>query len=1124
MIPSDQHAPADPGVSAWVSAAAGTGKTRVLTDRVLRLLLEGNRPGRLLCLTFTKAASAEMTNRVHGRLADWARLSDAELGDDLDSLLGTPASEEHRRRARRLFAEVLEAPGGLRIQTIHAFCESVLGRFPLEADLAPHFAVADERTAAELLDEARERVLSQARHDGDLGAAIGEIIAHVNERDFADVMAKTILERSRLGRLIARHGSLAEVVAAVRRGLGLAVGEDERSILAAACEDGALDGAALKHAAEAMLHGGKTDARNGQTIAQWLADPVLRVADFEHYLGVYFTKGGRGEERKSLVHAEALALAPDAADVLRAEAARLTAVRERLNAAYGLGVTAALLRLGAALIEAYSALKRRRAMLDYDDLILRARDLLQRPGVAPWVLYKLDGGLDHILIDEAQDTNPEQWEVIAALAEEFFAGEGARETERTIFAVGDAKQSIYGFQRADPASFARWREYFAERVAAAGQPWRAVELVRSFRSAEPVLAAVDRVFAPPAVHQGVVFDDRVVRHESSREGQAGVVEVWPLEKPDEPTDPGIWEPPVARADSRGPSARLADRIARCISGWFARDELLPSRGRPIRPGDIMILVQRRSAFVDEMVRALKQTGIDSAGIDRLIISDEIAVMDLIALGRFALLPEDDLTLAVVLRSPLVGLAEEELFRLAYGRGEATLWRTLVEGARDELHLHQAHAFLAAALARADFMPPFEFYAEALGAGGRRNLVSRLGPEANEPIDELLGRALEYERDHVPSLQGFLHWLYAGNAEVRRDLDHGRDEIRVLTVHGAKGLEAPIVFLPDTCRVPTHDDPLLWPGDDLVLWRPRRDREDPVARAARETAQARQREEYRRLLYVALTRAEDRLYVCGWETRNGRGKDCWYDLVRGAIEPLADRATLEGGDEGLRLESVQRGPPDRPDEPPAWAHETGPVPPWAERRVLAEAPAAAPLTPSRPEDEAAVRSPLDAEDQAASRRGFLVHRLLETLPDLAAGERAAAARHFLAQPALGLDEAEAAEIAQQTLGVLDDPAFAMIFGPGSRAEVSLSGRLGDRVVSGRIDRLAVLEDEVLVVDYKTNRKPPADQAGVPALYVRQMATYRALLSEIYPGRKVRCALLWTDTPTLMPLEAAVLDNR
>ncbi len=1122
MIASDQRAPADPRVSAWVSAAAGTGKTRVLTNRVLRLLLEGNPPGRLLCLTFTKAAAAEMTNRVHGRLAEWARLPEAHLGEDLNALLGAPASDEHRERARRLFVEVLEAPSGLRIQTIHAFCESVLGRFPLEANLAPHFAVADERTAAELLDDARDRVLWRSRGDSSLGAALGRIVAYVSEREFSDVMAKIAADRGRIGRLIAHHGSLDRVLAAVRAALGLEVDEDEGAIIAAACADHAFDGAALGEAAAAMRRGGKTDAKHGQVIAEWLADPAARVAGFDDYLGVFFTQGN-GNERKTLIHRDALALAPGAGETLAAEARRLSVVRERRNAAFGFDITAALLALGLALIEVYSILKRRRAMLDYDDLILHTRDLLQRPGVAPWVLYKLDGGLDHILIDEAQDTNPEQWEVIAALAEEFFAGEGAREADRTIFAVGDAKQSIYGFQRADPTSFARWREYFANRVAASGHPWRAAELVRSFRTTTPILETVDRVFAPPAVSQGVRFDDPPIHHEANRVGQAGLVELWPTEKPDPPSDPGVWEPPIIRTDARGPSVRLAERIARCIDGWFARQEVLPSRGRAIQPGDIMILVQRRSAFVDEMVRALKQLDIDSAGIDRLVISDEIGVMDLIALGRFVLLPEDDLTLAVVLRSPLVGLTEEELFSLAYGRGAETLWRTLRKS-RHEPRLGEAHAFLAAALARADFVPPFEFYAQVLGAGARRKLVSRLGPEANEPIDELLGRALEFERDHVPSLQGFLHWLYAGNAEVRRDLDHGRDEIRVLTVHGAKGLEAPIVFLPDTCRVPSHDEPLLWPDDGLVLWRPRREREDPLARAAREAAQARQREEYRRLLYVALTRAEDRLYVCGWETRNGRGKDCWHDLVRDALDPIADRVTLDGGGEGLRLDSPQRAAPDRTQSAPGYAAEDLPLPSWAERQVAAEAPAAPPLAPSRPDDEAAaVRSPLSADDQAATRRGFLVHRLLETLPDLAAGDRAAAARRFLAQPALALDDAEAADIAQQTLGVLDDPTFAMLFGPGSRAEVNVSGRVGDRLVSGHIDRLAVSEDEVLVVDYKTNRKPPADESGLPALYRRQMAAYRSLLTTIYPDRTVRCALLWTDAPRLMALEPALLED-
>ncbi|MEE8188688.1 MAG: double-strand break repair helicase AddA [Kiloniellales bacterium] len=1157
-----QQPAADPTSSVWVAASAGTGKTKVLTDRVLSLMLHGTAPARILCLTFTKAAAAEMSNRLAQRLAFWATMEDEELNAELEGLLGRAPDEAPREEARRLFARVLDAPGGMKIQTIHSFCQSLLGRFPLEAEIAPHFQALDERSADELLQEAREELLAMAWDDNGggeapatpLAAAIAEVSVQTHEQGFRELLIDLVKQRARLSRLLRRHGGIEGLEAAVFVALGIEPGETMGEVLSTACADDAFDHMGLRLAAGVMADGSKTDQAHGARIAAWLEQPDQRQPQFAEYLKAFFTKDGEGDVFKTLVHKDALAAAPGIDDVLAGEAMRLTAVRARINAITVARATAALLRLGDAILDLYKQRKAARAVLDYDDLILGARDLLQGQGSASWVLYKLDGGLDHILIDEAQDTNPEQWEVIQYLAEEFFTGEGAQEETRTVFAVGDAKQSIYSFQRADPDSFDRMRAHFAARAAQAGQRLDAIGLQHSFRSSAAVLQAVDAVFAREAAQPGVLFGEGPLEHSPVRLGQAGLVELWPPAGPPEEVSVEAWEPPVARRQAAPTRTRLAKLIARKIEHWTREplgkkklqdsDAWLETRQRRVRPGDILVLVRRRNEFVEELVRELKRLEVPVAGVDRMVLRDQIAVMDLVALGRVLLLPEDDLTLATVLKGPLVGLREEQLFTLAYKR-KGSLWASLARQAKGDAAFAAARTQLADLMARADFVPPYELFAEILerdwGRGrGRELLLARLGLDAGDPIEEFLSLALAYEREHAPSLEGFLHWLEAGAQVVKRDMEHGQDSVRVMTVHGAKGLQAPIVILPDTMQNPKTPSGLFWPAEEeeaIALWPLRVSCDGPLAARLRAEAQARQAREYRRLLYVALTRAEDRLYVCGWDAKTKPPEDCWYKLVEDALAGVAEAVdfdfTKEGEENGWRgpgrrLSTAQTAAADKieTDEPVPAPEKGPPLPDWTQTQPTPEPAPPRPLAPSRPAGaEPPLRSPLGEDGGAGFQRGRLIHRLLQSLPGLPREARAAAAARFLESPVHGLSKAARAEIARVTLDVLDHPDFAALFGPGSRAEVPVTGLIecdsGPEVVSGQIDRLLVAPGHVLIVDYKTQRPAPAAETDIPTIYIRQMAVYRAILKGVYPGRPVTCALLWTDGPRLMQLSSATL---
>ena len=1118
---------ADPRASVWVEASAGTGKTTVLTDRLLRLMLDGTDPARILCLTFTRAAAAEMANRLDGELAKWATLPAGELVQTLQQMTGQFADDAVIARARRLFALVLDAPGGIKISTIHAFCQTLLRRFPLEAGVSPEFAVIEERGADELLGEAAQSLMIAARErsDSELTEALAVVADHTAEKRFGELMQALAQERGKLQRVLRQgHSALRSKLSTA---LSLAEDATIESLVEEFCGDDAGRAEALQTAVAALAAGSRKDSCRAAAIAEWCAaEPKMRRSKLAGYEALFLTD--KGEVRDRLITAPAARKAGcDAIGILEAEARRVLCLSRARAAIVVRDATCALVRLGERLLREYASAKRLKGVLDFEDLVLTTLALLRQPGVAPWVLFKLDGGLDHILIDEAQDTNPEQWEIVAALAEEFFAGEGAHGQSRTVFAVGDTKQSIYSFQRADPQAFLRMRQYFEQRVNAVNQDWLELPLSVSYRSTEPILQAVDAIFRQPEARRGVALDGCEIRHIADRAGHAGRVELWPPVAPVPEEEPGDDELPIAHKRVAEPYARLARAIAATIGQWFAAGERLEARDRPLRPSDIMVLVRRRNEFVGELLRALKQRSIPVAGADRLVLTEQMAVRDLMALGRFLLLPEDDLTLATVLKSPLFDIDEETLFDLCYARDKETLWSRLRLRADSGAKLRRAADRLSAWLGRADFVPPYELYGEILGAeGARRALLHRLGPEADDPVEEFLGMALAYEREHVPSLQGFLRWLTAAETEVKRDFAaRPRDEVRILTVHGAKGLEAPVVFLPDTMAVPEQKISLLWGEDELPLWKPPGDHVAHLYAAEKTAWRDRQMQEYRRLLYVGLTRAQDRLFICGWQTLRAPQQVCWHTLCRGGLTGYAqpfdfDTKPLIGEDEGwsgngLRIQSPQIVPAQR--EPAIAAAAEAPLPVWATAPPPIEPDPPRPLFPSRPDgDEPPTLSPLAAGGRDRFKRGLLIHRLLQGLPALPQAEREAAARRFLASPTHALAAQEQDEIRHEIHAVLNHPDFAVLFGPDSQAEVPLVGLVGRHTVSGQIDRLVVTPDHVLIVDYKTLRSVPANEAEVAPIYLRQLAIYRAALARIYPGRDVRCALLWTQGPLLMPI--------
>lgn len=1159
-----------PDASAWVSANAGSGKTYVLVGRVIRLMLAGTEPGRILCLTYTTAAAANMAGRIFQRLSRFATLDDAALVTELAEIEGlapeaVPA--DLLPRARRLFARALETPGGLKIQTIHAFCAALLAQFPLEANVAGRFTVIDDQLAAELTEEGLARVLARAGRtpDSEPGRALALLVSRLSDGGIADLVRDLIGRREVLREWLTACGGVSGAMAALGTALGLKPGDDAAGLARRFFSDCRLAPPALARLGEALA----ADPKKSPTAARRLESlTVFRdpARPFEERRTAWedLLFGADGEPRdfsRALTKAVANAVA-GLEDDFCAEQARVQALGDRFTALRAVEATHALVTLAEGVLAHVEDEKRRRGLIDYADQVARAADLLTREDAAAWVRYKLDRSVEHILVDEAQDTSPVQWRVIRALAEEFFAGEGSPHSRRTIFAVGDEKQSIYGFQGAAPEEFARMRKAFGHEAAGAGQTFNDVELHLSFRSTPDVLAAVDQVFSRPQAYEGLTETPGATSHSTVRGGEPGLVELWPPEAPEKSPPPEGWLAALDAAPVADPQGRLAARIADTIAAWLREGACLAG-GRPMRAGDILVLVRKRGPFVAAVNRALKQRGVPVAGADQIVLSDHIAIQDLIALAGALLLPEDDLTLAAVLKSPLVGLGEDDLYALAHDR-PGTLWAAL-EARAGEPALAAAFGRLARWREAIGRVRPFEFFAAVLGPdGGRTAFLARLGPEVEEALDAFLSAALAHEQDDAATMQSFLAWFTAYPFRVRRETETEPREVRVMTVHGAKGLEAPVVFLVDSGgpAVVTQHEPkiiavplqetLSGPLTGLV-WAPTKDMRPARAAARLDDWRRRTAEEYRRLLYVGLTRAADQLIVCGWQPVRGLAAGSWGELIRSGLAGYLEEATDILGHPVQRWRRPE-APAPAPAGPAAAAPAAGdaparPAPHWmdapagpAPQVPRAVSPSSAlSLADAEPDDAlAAFSAPLPGagSDGAALAlaRGRMVHRAMELAGGLAfadAAERRETLTRLITREAGLLPQAAAggaplaARLVAEVMAILDDPAFAPLFGPGGRSEVPLTGRLiarsGEEIeISGRIDRLMVEESRVLILDFKTDRAVPAGAHAVPETHLAQMALYRALIARLYPGHAVEAALLYTAAPLLLPLPPAALD--
>ncbi|MHA6719515.1 double-strand break repair helicase AddA [Sphingomonas sp. RS6] len=1118
-LKGNQKLASDPRRHVWLSASAGTGKTQVLAARVWRLLLAGTDPSAILCLTFTKAGAAEMSERITSQLAYWVRARREDVAANLEAL-GERFGPDEVAYARTLFAKVLDAPGGgIRIQTIHSFCQSLLSAFPVEAGLVPGFRPLDPREEKVLARDTLADMLVAARREGReaLIDAVGALSLRLGDGGAEAFLAECARAPEALEELP------DEIQPWLRGAFALPRGDIDAE-LTRCCADDAFDVRTLREIAAMNASWATTRGlERADRIAAWLArGPDTRAATLGDLHQVWATAKG---EPRSFGKGQAPAEPAYAEAAMRLHGRCGELLSMKLRAGY-VDLLAQGLAAGRDYARAYRAAKRRLGAVDFDDLIGRTIALLDQPGMGDWVRYKLDQVTEHVLIDEAQDTNPRQWRIVSAMAEEFFAGEGARgDRVRTLFTVGDYKQAIFGFQGTDPiyfrAAFERFRR-LAEVQAdyeVEAQGIASLSLTHSFRSTRPILEFVDAAIAAlPAPGMGEYSD--VEPHASEVPG-AGTVTLWPpVTEGGSEADEEAWISDATR--------ELAKRIAERIKGWIGTLPL-DEKGRMLAPGDVMILVKRRGELASLIVARLYKEGVPVAGVDRLRLNAPLAVQDLLAAIRFSLQPEDDLSLASLLVSPLIGWTQGELMTAAM-RERGGLWRHLRATQPAE-----RLAPLYDLLRRADLATPYRFLEEILSGplDGRRKLLRRLGEEARDPIEELLNAALLFETNATPSLQRFIDWFDRGDVEIVRDAAQPQPAVRVMTAHGSKGLQAPLVILADATVDPTRSPRSLlkWApddhdGDKFPIFRPRAAERDDILGKALSDADARELEEHWRLFYVAATRAERRLVIAGALGPQAKGvppRASWYAASAAAFDALGVEADASGERtfEGRAPMVAASGASQIKAEPLPIATTSPPLPAWLRAPAPIESRPSRPLAPSALGEDRVSDPPPGAAMRDAAERGRLLHALFERLPARAQADRRGAADRWLAAAGVA-DPAARAELIDAALGVIDDPRFAELFGPDSLAEAPIAAAVADGVVvSGTVDRLVVLPDCVRVIDFKTGRRAPGRRADIPDYHLRQMAAYVAALRVIFPGREVEAALLYSAGPVLHVLPDAML---
>lgn len=1101
-----QKIASDPKNCVFVNASAGTGKTKVLTDRVIRLLLDGANAEKILCLTFTNAAASEMKNRIALVLQSWAIMPDGELDKQIQELLSY-SNLALKQKARILFSQIVEIQNGMKIQTIHAFCQSLISKFPIEANISTSVSIIDDQTKNEFINKAWINLVNNLdKNTNDVVNAIKNFSYEIHETSLKKLINDLVNNQQKIQTVIDKNDGVNELITNLFKILNLDPNKNSKQLLQEFCNNLPFVNELKLACIEFQNSKNKAPQENSLIISKWLvADNEQRLKLFDEYKSVFVTGDNLARKKISTKDCNSYE------ETLKQEQLRILNLLDNLKAHHIIEKTKDILYLFEEIIAIYNGLKRKKSYLDYSDIIEHAYNLLRKPDIAPWILFKLDGGIDHILVDEAQDTNPMQWQIIKAISEEFFAGQGSSDVNKTMFVVGDEKQSIYSFQGAKPQEFENSKQYYRKEANNAQKNWQEVNMELSFRSTDAILKSVDKIFSNNNLKKAISFSDNIISHKSFRNKHAGLVEVAPLFEYQKlhDSDEKPWQIPTEQKIINTPQKQLVEYVTSKIASMINSKYILKSKGRAVNAGDFLILLSTRGTLADQLTKSLQAKGVNVAGVDRLKLTENIAIMDLLALAKFTLLPDDDLNLACVLKSPFFQFSEEQLFELAHFRGDSSLWSYL----KKKQFNSDAIKCLTNLLNKVDFQSPYEFFANILESDdGRKKLISKLGYEINDPLDEFLNKTLEYEKLHSVSMQSFLSWIESDDIEIKRDLEQADNLVRIMTIHSSKGLQAPIVFMPDTINTNKVPSKFIFDeaNNQYFFINPSKENSCDFITNLKEDLKKETYNEYLRLLYVALTRAEDQLYISGFETSKSKVKDdCWYGLIKNAVLAIGNKS-----DSGyVRYETSQEIAVNQNINKEDISSDVAiNLPEFALNNAPDEPYPSMPLSPSKQnESEEIIKLNIGSKKEA--NYGKIVHKLLQYLPEVATENRYDLAIKFLEKNLQDGKANEIKDIATKTINITNNKDFKDIFGKNSQAEVPVVAIVDGEVVFGQIDRLVINHDKIIIVDYKTSRKPPISTDKIPKRYLKQMELYKKSIQKIYPDKQIICAIIWTQTQNI-----------
>lgn len=1090
--------------SRWIQAHAGSGKTYQIVQHIVRLLIEGEQPGSILCVTYTNAAAGEMRDRLERRLRELWRMGDVELRAALLDMLEQEPDEQHLMRARRLMLDLLDSVSGVQFFTLHGFCQHLLSQFPLEADIPASFALLDDMGAKALLNKACQLLLDDAIGDDALRGAFACMQGVARDGAVEKLLVEAMKFRRHWLRLFAAYPDAIELDAYIHRYFDTLPLDSVTSK-----RDNHYNDAWFARAHEA-IKGLLQGSASNQTTARKLLQAMQSAGEerWQALLSVFCTN--EGEPRSRLYTAEYAKHFPEQAEWLTNEQCHILDILELRANSEAASLSLSLTVLVKRLLLHYESSKAEQRFLDFDDLLFKVRALLKDDGLRPWVLHKLDHRLKHILLDEAQDTSPEQWEIFDILREELWSSFDG--DLRSLLVVGDVKQSIYSFQGAVPKCFIDQQDVTAHHFSHIGARFEPLALTRSRRTAPLILQLVDTLLAMPHMQKACVSSRAITSHATVHTGQPSRITCLPAIKQVAKKSPSPFEPCNEYVQLDTSKVQWANALATTIGKWLDDGRMLASRGRPIVPSDILILLQTRTIAAD-IIRALEQRKIPVSGLDRLVLSSHLAVRDHLAFLEWALHPYDDYHLSIALRSPLGGLSEQELYLVAHDRQTSTLWESL----RARLPHHPVITLFmewgewATSLAADDCL-------QRMHADGyiRHAYAKRFGEEVHEILDALLGEASRFVANGGSSMRGFVSWLSQDASSLKREQESGAGKVRIMTVHSAKGLESPIVILADSFRRPSlsKDNIVFTDHEDLPLPVLRKGEAKHSRHVTRifDACLSAKYEEYYRLLYVGITRAEDELYVGGIDTGSKGENPSWFDMVYGALQSMGAIV----GDEGeLTLSSdAEHGYVNRRDKRVHTQNSSSPLPDWYASPAPAAAPAQRIYSPSGLMHYT-FTPPVTPLALDTAERGVVYHRILQWM-EYYAPKNKDELLVWIKRETQHWPLHRQMEAQEELWQIYKEESLGWMWNAPSYREVNIAGTIRGARFAGQIDRLVMMPDYRVVIDYKTSAHVP-DAAEIPQAYLMQMLAYKQLLELDGTGVPVRAALLYTSGPTFFWLD-------